>query len=411
MGAALTGCVRALASLRLTIVLIVAIIAFVLVGTVVPQQHLVGKADLEAWRAARGWALTLVDAADAHAVFISPAFLATVLLLAVNTICCLALRCGTDLVALKDWLALRTRPTDKGIARSGFYLLHLSILVILGGGIWGGATRLDARVLLTEGQSHTDRHDNYLQIREGRFRGERHHGHQLSLQAVHREYADSGHLVRLTVDLTVAQGEHRESGRAGVNDPFIYRDISYTLDETGFSPLLAVTSRRGRPLARSFVALKTARQPDGRQYRDVLPFLRRPVVVTLLPAYQMVDGKPQKSGDVVDAPMAVFEEMNSDGGVAARHYARLGETVMVGDVNIAFLDLRQWAALRVGADPGYPIAAFGLWLAVFAMCLRYGPELVTWWRGQESESMTEALQLTADTDGVSPAPPAGGSAP
>lgn len=382
-----TGLLNGLSSGKLALVLIVLLILFSVVGAMVPQDGLFSKTDIGQWREAHPLATSLLAPPGLFHVFHSWPFLITIVVLAVNTLTCTVL-----FLTRQGGFGCLIGPM--AARRCGFLALHLSLILLFAGGLLSAAANLDGKIVLIEGQTFTDEHDNYLQLQEGPLRTERHTGVAVRLKQVNIDYEQQRYRMAVGSQLEVLNaGEVVTSGVVEVNHPFIHQGLSFTQDETGFAPRLEIRdAARNRTMVDSFIALETARTEQGREYRDFLPlpFLKRRVVVSLFPSFVRDGDEVRKAGDAPDKPMLVFNVEGDFGEVVETHYAELGGQVRIGAHTFGFTDLRQWASFRVGHDPGYLPVCWALWLGLAAMILRYYPDLRAWY-GESSAP----LRITA----------------
>lgn len=326
---------------------------------------------VDSWRDAHPTATRIAGPLGFFRVFYSWGFLGTVILLAINTIACTA-------------LSLFKSPLLVGASRSkraGFLVLHLSVIILLGGTFIGAATRLDGFFLLTEGQQFVEKHDGYVRLAEGPLRPERHSGARMVLQKVRKDYV-SGHLVGVTSTFGVT----RESGKTvsedvAINSPLVLGDISVTQDETGFSPRIIIADQSsGKKLFDSFVALRTLNTADGREYRDFLPlsFLGQRVILTLYPSSVIKEGGLREAGEETANPLLVLESQDGAGKTTERKRVALKGEAALGRFTFRFEDLRSWASFKVVDDPGYPVVCLAFCLAIVGLIARYSGDLRSW---------------------------------
>lgn len=370
-----TGLLNGLSSGKLALVLIALLILFSLAGAMLPQEGRMTTTDIALWQGRHPVISDVVAPVGLFHAFHCRPFLATILLLDVNTATC-------TLLSLQREGVFRGLSGLAAVKRAGFITLHLSLLLLFAGGFLSAAARMDAKIILTEGQQFTDLHDQYVHLQEGPLRREGHTGLAFRLQNVDIEYVQQRHRVAVTSSLDVlADGKQVATGVVQVNKPFSYQGLSFTQDETGFSPRLTIrNAARGRLLADSFIALQTVKTAEGREYRDFLPlpFLKQRIVVTLYPSFTHENGQVLKAGDAPDNPMLLLEVENETGEVVQRHHLQLGDEVTIGPNKFVFAELRQWSSFRVGQDPGYPLVCAALWLGLIALLLRYVPDLRLW---------------------------------
>jgi cytochrome c biogenesis protein ResB len=366
---------KCLSSAKLALVLVLLIILFSVAGAVLPQEGRLEATNITQWQQQHPMATRLFDPLGLFHVFHSWPFMIAIMLLAVNTLTCTALRFVREggIHSLKGPDAMR---------RWGFLLLHLSFILLFAGAFFSAAARSSGYIVLTEGQSFTEQHDNYVRIVEGPLRSERHKGFVIVHKEIQNEYSDKLHRTGVTSYLEIISGGNKiASGTVEFNRPFVYEGRSFTLDETGYSPRLKIYKiNNRRPLFNSFVALQTFKREDGRRYHDFLPmpFFKNKVLITLYPAYELIGDEIKKTGENPENPLILIEMEDDSGNVVAKDHAALKEKVAVGDYEFEFAELRQWAAFQVSNDPGYPVVCVSLWLGLIALILRYLPDLRSW---------------------------------
>jgi hypothetical protein len=153
--------------------------------------------------------------------------------------------------------------------------------------------------------------------------------------------------------------------------------MTFTLDETGYSPRLMVRQKDKQDLlVNSFIALQTFTTGQGRQYRDYLPlpFFENRVTVEFYP----VGSTDSDTGTTSTEPVILINTADAEGNTLTRSPLSLNQTTTADGYEFEFAELRQWASFRVSNDPGYPVVWMALWLGLGALLLRYLPELTEW---------------------------------
>jgi len=264
----------------------------------------------------------------------------------------------------------------------GFFSLHLSLILLFAGGFLTSATKMNARIVLTEGQTFEERHDNYLQLVEGPLRPERHTGAMVRLKKVQIKYEKKRYPVDVTSDLEFQSNKDKlVNGVIKVNYPFTYKGLAFTQDKTGFSPRLVIRDKKSkRMLFNSFIALQTFDTPTGKVYRDFLPlpFLKQTFTVTVFPSFSIDDGKIRKTGEDPENPLLLIEMTDPIRQVSAQGNAPLGGRIAMEEYIFFFTELRRWSGFMVVEDPGYLVVCVALWLGLGALILRYVPDLKRW---------------------------------
>jgi hypothetical protein len=369
-----------LSSSRLALILVLLVMLFSLAGAVLPQEGGADSADIAQWQEAHPNVTKMLKPAGLFHVFHSWPFLVTIFVLAINTLTCTVLRFARDggFAALKE---------PGAVERLGFFLLHLSLIVLFAGGFYSVATRLDGYIVLTQGQRFVEQHDQYRRLVEGPLRSERHKQFSATLGDVQTKHTNGRQVdVKSALEISV-RGKKVAEGLVKYNLPYSYEGISFTLRDTGFSPRIVIRdSNTGAVRLDSFVALKTFKTQQGPQYRDFLPlrFLQNITILTLYPTYSIENGSIVKTGEQPDDPMLLIEAKDESGRIISSTHLPFGGQVSVGDFNFGFTDIRRWSAFRVVDDDGYPIIWVALWLGTAALVLRYVPELRCWFAGKPS---------------------------
>jgi cytochrome c biogenesis protein ResB len=364
-----------LSSSKLALVMVLLLILFSIVGAVLPQQGRIEFKDIALWQMAHPTITSMMRPLGFFHVFNSWPFIIVILLLGVNTLTCTLLR----FVKEGGFPSLRG---PGSVRRIGFFSLHLSLILLFAGGFLTSATRMKARIVLTEGQTFEDRHDNYLQLVEGPLRPERHTGTIVQLQKVQIKLEKKRYPIDVSSTLEFLSNENKAvQGVVKVNYPLTYKDLAFTQDKTGFSPRLVIRDKKSkRLLFNSFIALQTFDTSAGKVYRDflTLPFLKQTFTVEVFPSFSMDNGQVTKAGDEPENPLLVIEMEDEAGKVTSQGNVPLGGRVTMEKYIFSFAELRRWSSFMVVEDPGYLPVCVALWLGLGALILRYVPDLKKW---------------------------------
>ncbi|MHC4188042.1 MAG: cytochrome c biogenesis protein ResB [Planctomycetota bacterium] len=366
-----------ISSSKLALILVGLLILFALAGAVLPQQGMLEPDQITQWQKANPILTTLLGLLGFFNVFHSWPFLINILLLALNTLTCTILR------FLKEGGISGLKGTG-ATERIGSFVLHVSLILLLAGGFCSAGLKLDGNIVLTEGQSFREQHDGYLKLVEGPLRSESHEDFDVVLKNVQIEYERKKYPVDMASNLEFFhQGRKLTQATVKVNKPFTFRSLDFTQDETGFSPRLIIRDRESNNiLINSFIALKTFRTKNGSEYKDFLPlaFLENRIIITLYPSYAVNEGRIEKSGEEPENPLLLIEVEDKTGQVISQTQLLKGSKIKLGKYSFEFVDLRRWASFRIVHDPGYLVLCLSLWLGLFALILRYSPDLYKWLR-------------------------------
>ncbi|MHC4881732.1 MAG: cytochrome c biogenesis protein ResB [Planctomycetota bacterium] len=360
-----------LGSGKLALVLVAILIVFSLVGVLFPQEGQLSTKDILQWQQQHASITAVLKPLGFFAVFHSWPFMVTIGLLAVNT-----LTCTLTHFAERGGFRALTRPG--AMIPIGFVVLHLAFIGLLAGGFISAATRMDGYIVLTEGQRFTDRPENYLRYSIGSLRPEGSRDFSVLLKEVEVAFEKSDYVVDVkTVLQFQSQQDRIFEGIVKINQPFDYEGLTFTLDETGYSPRLVICQEgKQAQLVNSFIALQTFTTSQGRQYRDYLPipFFENRINLEFYPA----GSKDGQTGGILTEPVMFVKAEDSNGAISTTSRLQLGQKTVADGFEFEFAELRQWAAFRVSNDPGYPVVWTSLWLGLVAVLLRYLPELREW---------------------------------
>ncbi len=367
---------RGASSGRLALVLVGLLIVFSLAGAILPQEGLFAPGDIALWQKQHPTITALLKPVGFFRVFHSIPFLITIFLLGINT-----LTCTVNHFIKGGGLTFFRGPA--AIKNIGFILMHLSLIVLFAGGSWTASASMDGYILLTEGQELKEIHDSYLRLVEGPLRTEHHKEFVIRLNQVRIKYREKQYPVDITSNIEIRVNREKVcQDTVRVNHPFTYGGLTFTHDQTGFSPRLVIRDRvKGRLLVNAFIALKTFRRGQvEREYRDFLPlpFFKQKVIVTLYPNYTRIDGQLKKIGEEPEHPILLVEMEDESGRSVSKGEISPGGWLNLGDYSLGFAELRQWTAFRVTDDPGYPVVWIALWGGVIGFIMRYIPDLRKW---------------------------------
>jgi cytochrome c biogenesis protein ResB len=366
-------------SAKLAITLVSVLILLSIAGAMLPQEGPVQPADLDAWRTAHPFWSFIGSHLGLFQVFHSPLFLAVILLTGINTLTCTILH----LLKRKN-----NAGSNATIKTTGFAILHLSLIVLFAGGFVSTAFSLDGYIVLTEGQHFIETPEHYLRLNRGPLRKAKHKRFKVRLERCSADYSPDWRLLQIHASLRPDEENQRiiEALRIDINNPAEYRGFSFTLDQTGFSPLIRF-SKNNQLIGESYIALKTLQEGHFREYRDTVRApLPGKMIITLYPAHTILaDGEIKKTGEEPDNPALIVEVLDNSGNVNLRQTVKQGESIELGQHTLSFTGLRRWASFRVMEDPGYPIILIALWLGILGLGMRYVPEVAGWIKSPGNE--------------------------
>lgn len=240
----------------------------------------------------------------------------------------------------------------------GSVLFHLSLLLIFLSVLFGAATNLRGRFVLTEGQTFTEQHQDYLEVREAPFFREDHQMFQVRLNKLHLTFDKKGELTNYTSDVVVFdEGEEIERQRIAVNNPLSYKGfVFYQSARYGFSPLLVIEDSYGRELLRAYVSLNRVEGKGKVEFKDSFTV---PGTALRVKAQYYPNTKVLRL-EVSDGQKGLF-----------KGHLSLNQSANFDGLALTFGGVRYWSDFLVTKDQGIPIVFTGFWLAVIALAVRF----------------------------------------
>lgn len=257
----------------------------------------------------------------------------------------------------------------------GSTVLHLSIVVMLLGGVYSGAAKMAGYFELAEGQVFTDRHDGYLQLDEGPLSGDHHRGFQVRLDRLHAEHWDNGETRSLTSTLTLrsAEGRSRQTTVA-IDGPLSYQGATiYQAGRYGFAVLLALKDPAGEVVASGSINFPTPKertQPSTNRFAIPRTAFRAEADFSPAPGGGPVPEDAWRQERPSQAWLYLFVR-DDQGKLIFQGPLAQGETVSLGAYALSFDGVARWAGFPVVRDPGLPVIFAGFALCVFGAALTF----------------------------------------
>lgn len=257
----------------------------------------------------------------------------------------------------------------------GSLLFHLGLLVVFLGASFGALTNLRGRFVLTEGQTFTEAHGDYQQLREAPFFREGHQGFQVTLDKLYIKYDKQGSVADYFSDVTVFdEGTKVKAQRVAVNNPLSYGNfVFFQSARYGFSPLLIIEDKDGRTLLRAFVSLNRVEKAGRVQWIDTfsVPDTDLRISAQFYPDAVAPGGLRLETKSIVPKRPALQLNVTQGKKVLFRGPLFLPGSVNFDGMALTFADVRQWSEFYVTKDLGIPVVFTGFWLAVFALGVRF----------------------------------------
>lgn len=337
-----------LSSPRLAVCLIAVITITVAVGSFIPQESSFGLYS--------SWWLILAVA-----------------LLFINTLYCTLSR-ARRAMRKREGKTLSASPVRLGSpGRWGSFLLHSGLLVILIGILLSVLFGFQGVVALTEGQTFTERHDEYFRIWEGALHQEQHLGFKLRLLKFDPSFKVQESLTNASTVAIIDRGGLIEERLVYINKPFSYRGYDFFQGSMkGFSTHVVV--REGdREIFDGFIRLAAGSTEKGEPYHDLLDIPDRDLRLTIWfdpgPSKPGMCGPGAMIGDGASRP-SIEARLEENGAEIYRGLVGQGEMAKAGRFDLTFVEARPWTILEVSDDPGFQVVLGGFLLFALGAPIR-----------------------------------------
>ncbi len=293
----------------------------------------------------------------------------------------------------------------------GMILFHLSFVAMLGGIVYNSFFYFRGVIRLTEGETlPSGDPQSYDILEKGRYfdfsrlRGE------TSLIRMHKGYKVEGEDKVVAYEIAVGETGKKKQGVIYTTQSFDDNGFSYFRDKEGYSVLVILSDRQGREIYGAHVPLQSLRQNDGTYLYitgtadgpESLPFPQDPLkpLFNLQVAYRP-DPSKERAGDAYfwvlplaqghegkvppashvegaskqdDAVGGLSHERIADareGEVLAEGKAAVGETFRADDYMLSVREIRYWVGMTVRYEPGKPIVLTSLWVGLTGMVITF----------------------------------------
>lgn len=327
---------NALASSRLAMVLLLAILACSVIGATVY----------------RGQQANIL-------IFNSLWFNSLLVLLVVNVACCFFGRIWGRRVTVVSF---------------GMILFHLSFVAVFLGVAYNSLFYFRGAMRMTEGEVLRNSDPvNYDIVDTGRFFDYSRLRGETTLIEMHVGYKADGKEKRVAYEVEVGEGTNRKREIIYVTNYLEYQGVKYFRDKEGYSLLLVLNNGQKEEYG-AFVPLQSYKQSDGTFHYAVGSKESETGMLFPQPPMQPLFNvqavyTPSKlifrKGDVA----FTVSQLAPDGGgqpgtLISQGKSAIGSTHRFGKFGISPKEVRYWASMQVSYEPGQPIILSSLWVGL-----------------------------------------------
>lgn len=364
---------RFFSSGRTAVVLIAVLTATVALGQIIPQNKCLDQIALMSFLRKHDYTYFIIRLLRLNNIYVSWVFILPLCLLFLNLVFCMGNRMKAMLEAGKDLGFRDYFFGGQRLSKWGSLVFHASFFVILAGVLASRLTRFEGTMILVEGQTLRERHEDYLSTSEAPLFRENHSLFHIRLNHVENEY-NKGSLVKLTCDMTVEDGGRVEHRTVGVNRPLVYGNTAFLVHLFDFSPYIVIRDRRGEIVFQSHVNLVT--EYGKREDRFAVPNTDLVIFARLFPDAVFTAGGLKTVSPEPKNPALQFRavRMSKDGMFGKTLYEGhifLKKSKSFDNYVLSFEDFRYWVKFNVRKDAGVPCIFAGLWIGTAGLALRF----------------------------------------
>lgn len=331
-----------LASAKLAMALLVAILACCIVGVTIWRGEQAGKL-----------------------IFSTLWFNGLLILLVMNVACCFFGRVWGRKLTLVSF---------------GMILFHLSFVTMFTGIVYNSLYYFRGIIRLTEGESLPNGDvKSYDSIKTGRFFDFSRLKGETTLIRMQTGYKVSEQDKRVAYQVAIGEQGSRTEGFIYVTQNLSHNGFKYIPDKEGYSILTILSDKQGKPLYGWYVPLQSYWKNDNsylyatgtKQIAESFPFPPAPEK----PVYdlQMVyrpDPKAERRGEVAFQVWPHVESAAPQGDKPiAKGKAVVGATFDAGNYLLSAKEVRYWVGMKVTHEPGQPMVLASLWVGLAGMVI------------------------------------------
>lgn len=266
----------------------------------------------------------------------------------------------------------------------GMILFHLSFVTILLGVVYNSLFYFRGTIRLTEGETLLSSDPQSYDVAEmGRFfRFSRIKG-ETSLVRMHAGYKIGSDDKRAAYEVAVGERNDRKKGIIYITNKLSHRGFDYFNDKEGYSLLVMLSDKGGREVYGAHVPLQSIKREDG-GFRYVTGFKDGDTIVASEAPFPPPPENPQLTLRVGYIPSkllersgeAEFEIYPQDQGAAnsapeplVKGKVAIGAPFAYGDYLLTAKEVRYWVAMTVRYEPGKPLVLLSLWTGLAGMVI------------------------------------------
>lgn len=257
----------------------------------------------------------------------------------------------------------------------GSVIFHIGLIVVVFGSLLSGAVKTTGYMMIAEGETRREAHDNYDVIYQGPFfKTDDHYGFEITMKKQHKYYDELGRLDYIKSDIVISEnGLPVLEKTVSRGEPLLYKDIRFFEYDDGFAPLITLKKADGNVAWQTFLLLNTHRYTTRRTYYyNNLQVPGTPYTLTMefYPEMAMKGNTAYNKSSQLKNPGAKIV-IREKGRVIAEKVIKKDEPLVFNGYRLSFGEIRSWTGLEVVRDPGAGILFGGFWFNLAGLMVLY----------------------------------------
>jgi len=342
-----------LASTKLTVVLISAILLLILISAIVPQKDIAENRLLD-WQNLLGDNYIIIEKLGIDRIYYSPVFFIVIGLFGLNLL----------LVNIKRFkLIYKLKKNILKAKYIGSIIFHFSLLIIISGIILNYLYKFHGVFSITEGQTSEDNIEGYHGLFKGPFYSDDFDRFQIRLDRLQTEYEvkeTTTEAAEITLrpsgsDTLIAATLFINHSLKTNNLEFHYNLIS------GYSPEILLTDKDGGIIMQTFIRLARLETGDGKKHFDLVYVPGTDLKIEI----EVLEKINQNNGARFDIKVEKSDKLLYD------EILGHGESAVFGDYALSIPRLRRWCNINVVQSPFLNLIFFGFWSGIAGMVIGF----------------------------------------
>lgn len=252
----------------------------------------------------------------------------------------------------------------------GTPLFHVSILIIILAVVYGSTSRMEGDMRLIEGQTLSEKHENYMFVNEGPFFNEGHQEFNITLQKFYANYNDATNTPRgASGKLSIEKnGQIVKTDMVYSNHLMDYEGYTFLGNVYGLAPLLILKNPDGT-VSGSYITASD--QDESGRYVAYFGIgdtgLDGGLMVYM--TTNLTSGRIVESN--AEQEPILFLKVFDKGSEIYNGTMKLNDTVKINDKYLGFYDIKYWSNFYIVKDSSTIYVYAGIGLIILSLAISF----------------------------------------